>query len=798
MISIALGFVLGAWVLQQQRTLPSLQWLPIVAITLFLLALLFALLSKSLKRPLFLRLTGYFIAAGVYGFMYAAGFATVRLSDALPKAWEQKNIEVVGVVASMPKKTVRGERFQFDVEQVITHGAQVPKHIALNFYQGNTWHQAAEKVEIIDQLKPSQFKAGQRWQFTVRLKRPHTTYNPQGYDFEAWALAHNIRAMGSIRKKSGMQKISTFVWRPSYIVEYCREKVGNRIMQVIGEKPYAGVVRALVVGDGSQISVRDWDVYLRTGTNHLMSISGLHITMLAGLAYSLIAFFWRRFPNLVLRLPTRKAATIGGVVIALIYACLAGLSVPTQRTLYMLATFAVALLFSQRTPISRVLAVALMVVVLLDPWAVIAPGFWLSFSAVAFITFATIHRLKIRHWLVEAANTQWAVTLGLLPFLILMFGQASIASPIANAFAIPVISLLVVPLAILGALLPIDFILHVSQSVLALCMHGLNWLASSPFATWQQAAPPMWAALLSVVGVLWLLLPRGLPQRWLGLVLMLPMLVVAPVKLAEGEMQVTVLDVGQGLSVVIKTATHTMVYDTGQKYHQESDVGSQIIVPYLRSHGIKQLDAMVISHDDNDHSGGAKSVLAKVPVTWITSSYTLPEDSQPASRQLKCHAGQVWVWDAVRFEVLYPHADIYQQNNMKDNNKSCVIKVTSRYGSILLTGDIEKEAEQLLLQQQKARLKSDVMVAPHHGSKTSSTQDFINAVGAKHVIFTVGYLNRFKHPKPLITSRYLAHGATLHRSDHHGGIVIDFITQQTLQVNAWRSLAAKYWHDAFL
>ncbi|PCI58278.1 MAG: DNA internalization-related competence protein ComEC/Rec2 [Methylophilaceae bacterium] len=742
--------------------------------------------------------TQYDIVAAVFGFTYAAIFATVRLSDELPKAWEQKNIEVVGVVASLPEVTAYGERFYFNIEQIVTLEASVPKHIVLSFYQGNTWHQSIDQVDPSRLLRPAIFKAGQRWQLTVRLKRPHTTYNPHGYDFEAWALANNIRAMGSIRSKSGMRKISDFVWRPSYIIAYCREKIGNRITQVIGDKPYAGVIRALVVGDDSQISKRDWNVYLRTGTNHLMSISGLHITMLAGLAFSLIAFCWRRFPNLVLWMPTRKAATIGGAFIALIYACLAGLSVPTQRTLYMLATFAVALLLSQRIPIARVLAMALMVVVLLDPWAVIAPGFWLSFSAVAFITFATIHRLKVRHWLVEAANTQWAVTLGLLPFLIVMFGQASIISPIANALAIPIISLLVVPLAILGALLPIDFILHASQKILEICMYGLNWLASAPFSTWQQAAAPVWTIALAILGVLWLLLPRGFPQRWLGLLLMLPMLFVMPVNLAEGEMNVTVLDVGQGLSVVVKTATHVMVYDTGQKYHQESDVGSQIIVPYLRNHGIKQLDALVISHDDSDHSGGAASVLAEVPTTWIASSYALPEGSTPTTKQLKCYAGQQWVWDAVRFEVLYPHKESYQATDMKDNNRSCVIKVTSRYGSILLTGDIEKEAEQSLLQEQKVKLKSDIMIAPHHGSKTSSTEGFISAAGAKHVIFTVGYLNRFKHPKPLVMSRYLVRGASLYRSDYHGAVIINFTKQTALRVNAWRSLDAKYWHDDFL
>lgn len=663
-ILLVSAFVAGVWLLQQQSNLPSLSlffWL-VTSVSLFTFVLSkFTQFSPQLKRLMML------LAVGLFGFFYAASFATFRLSDELPKGWEQKNIEVEGVVSSMAERNAYGEQFRFDVERVITSTAleqTVPKHITLNYYQKNAW-QAAAPIDSAYLLRPSTFKAGQRWRFTVRLKRPHTTYNPNGYDFEAWALAQNIRAMGYIRNQNDMEKLADFVWRPRYMIEYCREKVGGRITQALANQPYAGVIRALVVGDHSQISATEWEVYLRTGTNHLMSISGLHITMLAGLAFSLIAFYWCRFPRLVLIMPTRKAAVIGSVFVALLYACLAGLSVPTQRTLIMLTTFAVALLLNKRVSMSYVLTVAVLLVVLLDPWAVIAPGFWLSFSAVAFITYAVVNRLRAKHWLAEAVNTQWSVTLGLLPFLILMFGQASVISPVANALAIPIISLLVVPLAIIGALLPFDFVLHGAQQILEVCMIGLNWLASSEMATWQQAAPPAWTIALSILGVLWLMLPRGFPQRWLGGLLILPMLFVSPAQLAQGEMQVTVLDVGQGLSVVIKTATHSMVYDTGRKYNEENDAGSQLILPYLRSQGIKHLDAMVISHDDSDHSGGAASLLAQMPIGWVASSYTMPNNEnalakQSMPKQLKCYAGQRWIWDAVKFEVLYPQEDSYQ------------------------------------------------------------------------------------------------------------------------------------------
>lgn len=366
-----------------------------------------------------------FLLGCLFGFFYAATWATVRLNDALPTHWQQRNIEVIGVVATMPMKYEKGVRFEFDVEQVITPDAIVPTHISLNSYHAQAWQQPSKAdFKQYDQVSP--FEAGQRWRMFVRLKRPHTTINPHGYDFEAWALANNVRAMGSVRKKLGFTQLDHFVWRPAYIIEFCRSRVATRITSALAHTPYGGVIRALVVGDGSQINPKDWEIYLITGINHLMSISGLHITMLAGLAFSVTALLWRRFPSLVSIIATRKAATISGVLAASLYACLAGLSVPTQRTLFMLMTFGVALFFNKQVNILRVLLIAVLVVLLLDPWAVIAPGYWLSFSAVGIIAYATLYRLSLEHWLVEAVRTQWAVTIGLLPFLIAMFGQASI------------------------------------------------------------------------------------------------------------------------------------------------------------------------------------------------------------------------------------------------------------------------------------------------------------------------------------------------------------------------------------
>jgi competence protein ComEC len=797
MIPFALMFVFGAWGVQQMAQLPSFTWLFCAFVVLVLLfsiqfhpRFLASATNASSRIYRFLLFT---VGSLLLGVCWASGVALWRMSDELPHAWEQKTIEVIGVVASVPEVTERGERFRFDVEKILTPEAVVPRHIGLNQYGEYGENQQQHTVL---------FRAGERWQLSVRLKRPHGTANPHGFDFEAWALAENIRATGSIKGKASYKKLAAFVWQPKYMVERIREQVKHRISDVLKDRPYSGIIQALVMGDDSQILQDDWQVFLRTGTSHLMSISGLHITMLSGLAFGLVGFCWRRVPALVMRLPTRKAATIAGVIVALLYALVAGFSVPTQRTLYMLMVFAVVLWSGRLFAISQVLAIALFVVVLIDPWAVIAPGFWLSFGAVAMLAYALGARIGQSHWLVAALKTQWAVTIGMLPLLLVMFNQASIISPIANAFAIPLISFVVTPLALLGSFLPVDMPLNLSYQVLAACMWALKWLNQLPMVTWQQHAPPIWTLFPALLGVLWLLLPRGFPMRWIGLVGLLPMFLVVPVRPMPGGMKVTILDVGQGLSVVVQTATHTLLYDTGPKYSEQSDAGGRIDVPYLHGEGVKALNGLMVSHNDIDHSGGMQSVLTQMPVQWLASSFSPELETPVASSTTRCYAGQAWTWDDVRFEVLHPSVESYEDLAIKDNNRSCVLKITSQAGSILLTGDIEKESELALLQANATNLKSDVVVVPHHGSKTSSTSDFVAAVQPAVSVFTMGYLNRFRHPKPAIVERYQAVDSLIYRSDHHGALELTFEASaknnHQIKVASWRQQNRRYWQDMFV
>lgn len=806
MILAALMFVFGAWVVQHLAQLPSLAWLAcawVVAMLIFL-SQFHPRFSGQYHTHQYARICLLSVAAFLLGLCWASSFALWRLSDELPHIWEQKTIAIVGVVASMPETTERGARFRFDVEEIFTEDAIVPHHISLNYYRANPYpnnkYADSPKKNELDATFLNQFHAGERWRLSVRLKRPHGTINPHGFDFESWALSENMRAMGSIKNKAGMEKLSNFVWRPGYMIEYLREQVKQRIAQVLVDKPYSGIIQALVMGDDHQISVDDWQVFLRTGTSHLMSISGLHITMLASLAFGLVSFLWRRSPKLIMCLPTRKAAVLAGAMTALLYAMIAGFAVPTQRTFYMLTVFAIALWSGRQLVISQVLAVALLMVVVLDPWAVNAPGFWLSFGAVAMLAYALSARLGQVHWLKAAVQTQWAVTIGMLPLLLVMFNQAAVISPIANAFAIPLISFVVTPLALLGSFLPIDAPLDLSYKALTMCMWVLNKLNQLPLATWQQHAPAVWTLLPALLGMLWILLPRGFPMRWLGLVGFFPMLLIAPVRPMPGEMKVTVLDVGQGLSVVVQTATHTLLYDAGPKFNKQSDAASRIVVPFLHGEGINKIDGFMVSHNDNDHSGGMASVLTLMPVGWLDSS--LPEDAVGYIRQpetlekMQCYAGQSWVWDDVAFEVLHPSLESYDNLRRKDNYRSCVLKVTSQSGSLLLTGDIEKYAEQDLLKTDLAALKSDVLIVPHHGSKTSSSPDFIAAVAPGVSVFTTGYLNRYKHPNPEVLVRYQAANSLLYRSDYQGALAIRF-AKNNIQLTTWRKQYKRYWHDSF-
>jgi competence protein ComEC len=773
----ALAFAAGVAVLQQQAALPALTWL-------------YALLAGAFATLLMVRSDGRFCRLAPWlwlpvlfgaGVMLAAFWADARLRVQLDPAWEGRDARVTGVIAQLPQTGERGVRFLFDVEHVATPSADLPARVSLTWY--------AE-----DGSAPA-LHPGQRWTLTVRLRRPHGTANPFGFDSEAWMLERGIRATGYVRQQPPSQLVDEMVHRPGLWIERARDAARDRILRALPGEPQAGVLAALAIGDQQAIAVEEWAVFTRTGVNHLMSISGLHITMLAALAFALVVRVWPRIPGAALRVAAQRAAAVAGLAVGLLYALLAGFEVPAQRTVLMLAVVALALAAGRPARSLDVLAVALIAVLALDPWAILAPGFWLSFGAVAMLLYIGATRIEGERMLGSWARVQWAITLGLVPVLVGMFQLVSLVSPLANAFAIPLVSLAVVPLTLAGTLLPVDLVLLLAAKLMQLCYVCLAWLNALPAAVWEQHAPPAWSLAAALAGVLWLLAPRGFPARWAGVFAFLPMFLAPAARPAPGEFWADVLDVGQGLAVVVRTHGHALLFDAGTAFSADFDSGSRIIVPHLRGTGVRELDAFVVSHDDIDHTGGVRAVLAALPVHRVfTSLPTTDARLQRAESIERCVRGRQWSWDGVAFTLLHPAADSYNRDGVKDNDRSCVLQVRAAAGSLLIAGDVERAAEAQLLAAAPAALRSDVLIAPHHGSRTSSGADFLAAVAPRIAVFTVGYRNRFGHPAPDVLDRYAALGARIQRSDADGAVLLRFGPQ--LAVHGWRAMRPRYWQDA--
>jgi competence protein ComEC len=393
----------------------------------------------------------------------------------------------------------------------------------------------------------------------------------------------------------------------------------------------------------------------------------------------------------------------------------------------------------------------------------------------------------LKQWL----QVQWAITIGLAPAALFLFSQFSIVGPLANAIAIPAVSAVITPLALAAAVLPWDAPLELAAWLMQWLLQFLEWCASLPAAVWQQHVPPLWCVLLALAGVLWLLAPRGVPWRATGLALMLPAVALPAPSPVPGTAWVTTLDVGQGLAVLVRTANRALLYDAGPAFGIEADSGERIIAPYLRAAGVERLDAMIVSHNDTDHSGGAASVLENFEVAQMLSSL-------PAGHPLlglapgaqRCAAGQAWTWDGVRFEVLHPENAAAKAR--KTNDLSCVLKVSAGARSMLLTGDIEKPAEAQLLARAPDALRADVLLVPHHGSRTSSSDAFLAAVRPSVAVVPVGYRNRFGHPNAEVLARLAPF--RLLRTDRDGAILVR-ITRQGIEISSERSRRRRYWHD---
>jgi len=742
-------------------------------------------------------------AAAALGFGYAASRAELRLADALPPAWEGVDIALVGVVDDLPQSGSLGTRFAFAVERVETPDATVPARLSLVWYAPRAKDGAAEPAPPL--------AAGERWRLVVRLKRPHGTVNPHGFDVEAWLLENGFRATGYVRDDPANARRDAFAGRIADHVQRARAAVRARILSALPEAKYAGVVIALAIGEQRAIPEAQWRTFNRTGVTHLISISGLHVTVFAALAGGLAYLLARRSARLTTRIPARKVAALIGVAAAALYVLLAGAQVPALRTLLMLLVAAVGLLLARPGTALVVWLWALCITLAWDPWAGFAPGFWFSFGAVGLLLYAHAGRLRspapvsrtarVVEALRAAARTQLLVTIALVPGTLALFQQVSLISPLANALAIPVVTFVVVPLTLLGIGVPATLPFVAAHAAFAALMVPLEAMARAPDAVWQQHAPPAWAVAVAIAGVAWLAAPRGVPGRGLGALALLPLFVARPPAPAPGAFTLTVLDVGQGLAVVARTHSHALLYDTGPRYTEEADAGGRIVAPYLRAAGLPRLDAMIVTHQDADHSGGALSILQTVPTAWLASSLPegnaiLAQRARDAEVAARCVAGQRWEWDGVTFTLLAPAAALYEIPRQKPNDLSCVVRIDSSHGSALLTGDLEARGELDLVRRGPDLLKADVLLVPHHGSLTSSTPAFIAAVAPEIAVYTPGYRNRFGHPRPEVVLRYDAAGIRTYRTDYDGALTFTFAPGAPRLPRVEREYDRRWWRDA--
>lgn len=712
--------------------------------------------------------------------------AAQRLAEQLPAALEGQDIQVTGVVARLPQSNLAGTRFVFRVEQAQHQGrpVQLPTALALGWYRGPD----------VDALLrgPDDLRAGQRWRFTVRLRQPHGQLNPLGFDHELWLWEQGLRATGYVRSRAGDEahKLADDAGHP---VERLRQRVRDRIQAQVDDAGAAGLLAALAIGDQGAIDRTDWDLFRVTGVAHLMSISGLHVTMFAWLAGALVGRAWRGSTRALLWLPAPTAARWGGLLLALAYAVLAGWGVPAQRTVLMIATLVLLRSQGRHWPPLLVLLAAAVAVTLLDPWALLQPGFWLSFVAVGLLMLSDPVQgaappsdqawpARLRRTLAAGLRAQAVATVGLTPLSLVFFQQVSVVGLAANLWAIPLVTLVITPLALAGMLLPPLW--GLAAGVAQGMLQALALLAALPGAQFSTPAAPLWAGVLGLLGGALLVLPLPVRLRLLGLPLLLPLLWPVVERPPPGRFELLALDIGQGTAVLLRTRHHLLVYDTGPLYTTDSDAGQRVLLPLLRGRGEDRVHLLMLSHRDTDHVGGAASLLKHASVDALSSSFGAAH-----VQARRCEAGQRWTWDGVDFEVLHPDAAGYASAG-RPNTVSCVLRVASPQGSALLTGDIERAQELALVDRLGPALKSQVLLVPHHGSKTSSSDAFLDAVAPALAVVQAGYRSRYGHPAPEVLARYDTRGIPVQRTDACGAWTWRADGSMVCQ----RRLAARYWH----
>lgn len=724
--------------------------------------------------------------AVTFGFALAGLHASWALSHALPPDWEQRDAIVTGQIIDLPVVEARRTRFDFRVDDDDAQpGPLRGRRLRLAWYDDGPR----------DVLTPSPgargaLASGSRWRLHIRVRAPRGLRNPGGGDSEQFALAHRIAANGYVRNPAGARRIA-----PPAGLDAWRERISERIGRGV-PMPSSRFVRALALGDTRALDDGDWAVLRATGLTHLIAISGFHVGLVAGLFALAANGLWRLFPALGQSIPRPPVAAVAAVIGAIAYTAVAGFALPTVRTTLMIAIVAAARLARRPQPTGAALGIAVIAILLLDPLALLIAGFWLSVLGVAWLLWCLPDRRK--HVLHDFASAQGVATIGLLPLTVALFGQASLAGPVANLIAVPWWSLVVVPLALLGTGLEA---LHADAGAWAWRLSArafeLSWpmlerIAGSDFAMWWLPEARWYALPLAVLGAFWMLLPRGVAGKPLALLLWLPLLWPQCELPRHGGFDLTVIDVGQGLSVVVRTARHTLLYDMGPAVHDGFDAGERAVVPALHALGTRTLDAAVISHGDNDHAGGWAAVRREFPAA---TSYA-PAGS-PAPGRLRCLAGRSWRWDGVTFRFLHPTPYFPYLGN----EAGCVLRIEGPRHSALLTADIGAVVERELVRRVPHSLRADIVVVPHHGSNGSSDPAFVTATHARLALVSSGWGNRFGHPRLQVIERWCAAGARVADTSLAGALMVhvgEGPSGQGITLSQRRSTHPRLWDAARL
>jgi competence protein ComEC len=742
---------------------------------------------------------GYAIA--LLGLLLTAWRAQGMIDSRWPLADSDREVVVEGRIASLPEKRLSAGQKEDAAEEEA--GPEQPASVRHDWRflfdpidpGANDGGMALpQRVRVSWYRAEADLRGGDCWRFKLRLRAPHGLLNPGGDDYEAWLFDQGIGATATVREGSPCQDNS------GYRLLRARQGVVNRLEHWLPGDPALGLVAGLAVGDRSLLREQDWDTFRVTGTSHLMAIAGLHIGMVVAAVYFVLRWLWVLAPALCLRLPAQKAAMLGAVLAAVVYALMSGFEPPAQRALLVLLFGFAALWLDRPALLPRALGLAWLLIVAANPLALLSPGLWLSFTAVVAIFYVISGRLGPHSRWRELLLVQLALSLALLPLTFYFFQGGGWIGPLANLAVVPLFTILLPALLLALGLAWAWPACGVPALALAakgvfLVREALGWAAAHAPSAWIADSPPPALLLLALLGMALLLAPRGLPLRGFAALCFLPLFLPLDRAPREG-FELTALDVGQGLAVVVRTASHTLLFDAGPAFEDISDAGRSAVVPYLLSQGVHELDLMIISHADLDHRGGAPAVRSLLDVDGEIGALSATH----------CRAGQAWSWDGVQFEMLSPPADAPPEANSAlpahtkqerwwRNNGGCVLRISAGGHAALLPADIEAPMEQRLLAQFPDQLRAEVLVAGHHGSKTSSTQPFIDAVRPRLVIFPAGWHNRFHFPRAPVVGRFLDEGAELHMTGNGGAVSVRVTAAGIGTVGDWRADHPRLWRE---